>query len=210
VQCRISPSKTIGGLSQRQRTELVTHAAPLAAARVASVSSSPAPRGRQGTLIRTLLRACPQLELRSATTPPRRGRGSDGVDYHFLTTEFERARCGGDFVEHAALLRPALRHAARRARAAHAARHPVLLEIEARARASPRDDARAVQMFIAPDERRCARARRRGTGHAEQVGAPRTAREELAAQHEFSHVVVNDRLEDAVAELEALVRGKLD
>jgi hypothetical protein len=24
VQCRISPSKTIGGLSQRQRTELVS------------------------------------------------------------------------------------------------------------------------------------------------------------------------------------------
>jgi hypothetical protein len=24
-QCRISPSKTVGGLSERQRTELLTH-----------------------------------------------------------------------------------------------------------------------------------------------------------------------------------------
>ena len=36
-----------------------------------------------------------------------------------------------------------------------------------------------------------------------------TAREELDAQHEFGHVVVNDRLEDAVGELEGLVRGRL-
>ena len=46
-QCRISPSKTIGGLSERQRTELVSHAAPLGAAgrAMAGSSSSPAPRG---------------------------------------------------------------------------------------------------------------------------------------------------------------------
>ena len=34
-----------------------------------------------------------------------------------------------------------------------------------------------------------------------------TAREELRARAEFPHVIVNDRLEDAVAELEELVRG---
>jgi guanylate kinase len=36
-----------------------------------------------------------------------------------------------------------------------------------------------------------------------------TAREEVAAQAEFSHVVVNDRLEQAVGELVAIVRSVL-
>jgi guanylate kinase len=36
-----------------------------------------------------------------------------------------------------------------------------------------------------------------------------TAREELAAQDEFAEVVVNDRLEEAVAVLETIVRRTL-
>jgi guanylate kinase len=36
----------------------------------------------------------------------------------------------------------------------------------------------------------------------------RTAREEVAAQDEFPHVVVNDRLERAVGELVGIVRGQ--
>jgi guanylate kinase len=37
----------------------------------------------------------------------------------------------------------------------------------------------------------------------------RTAREEMLAQAQFPHVVVNDRLERAVGELVAIVRGAL-
>jgi guanylate kinase len=37
----------------------------------------------------------------------------------------------------------------------------------------------------------------------------RTAREEMQAQEEFPHVVVNDRLERAVGELVQIVRGAL-
>jgi guanylate kinase len=37
-----------------------------------------------------------------------------------------------------------------------------------------------------------------------------TAREELAARDEFAHVVVNDRLERAVAELVTIVRATLN
>ena len=60
----------------------------------------------------------------------------------------------------------------------------------------------AVQVFIAPPSREALRARLvgRGTDDPEQVERRlRVAEEELAAQDEFAHVVVNDRLEDAVA-----------
>ena len=59
----------------------------------------------------------------------------------------------------------------------------------------------AVRIFIAPPSEEALRNRLvgRGTDDPEQVEARlRTAHEELAAQGEFPHVVVNDRLDDAV------------
>ena len=69
-----------------------------------------------------------------------------------------------------------------------------------------------MQVFIAPPSRDALRARLvgRGTDDAEQVERRlRVAEEELAAAGEFEHVVVNDRLEDAVEELEAIVAAAL-
>ena len=69
-----------------------------------------------------------------------------------------------------------------------------------------------VQVFIAPPSRDALRARLigRGTDDPEQVERRlATAERELEAQGEFTHVVVNDRLEDAVDELEAIVRGAI-
>jgi guanylate kinase len=58
--------------------------------------------------------------------------------------------------------------------------------------------------------RRFARLVGRGTDAPQDVARRlATAREELAAEPEFGHVVVNDRLEGAVAELESIVRGAL-
>ena len=70
----------------------------------------------------------------------------------------------------------------------------------------------AVQVFIAPPSREALRARLvgRGTDDPAQVQERlRTAEGELAAQDEFGHVVVNDRLEDAVGALTAIVRREL-
>ena len=89
-----------------------------------------------------------------------------------------------------------------------------MLEIEVQgARQVRRTMPEAVQIFIAPPSVDALRARLvgRGTDDPEQVEARlRTAVAELAAQDEFQHVVVNDRLEDAVASLEAIVRAELD
>jgi guanylate kinase len=169
----------------------------------------------KGTLIRGLLERVPGLELSvSATTRAPRAGEQDGVDYHFLTPEqFDEHVRAGDFVEHATYsgnrygtLRSELEQ-----RLADAV--GVVLEIEVQGARQVRTAMpEAVAVFIAPPSREALRARLvgRGTDSPEQVDARlRTAERELEAQPEFGHVVVNDRLEQATAELAGIVRSVL-
>jgi guanylate kinase len=90
---------------------------------------------------------------------------------------------------------------------------PVVLEIEVQgARQIAETMPEAVRIFIAPPSEEALRARLigRGTDSPEDVEKRlASAREELRAQREFPHVVRNDRLEDAVAALEEVVRAAL-
>jgi guanylate kinase len=169
----------------------------------------------KGTLIRTLLERVPELELSvSATTRDPRPGEQDGVDYHFLSdAEFDGRVLAGDFVEHASYsgrrygtLREELDRRLTRG-------VPVVLEIEVQGARQIRETMpEAEQVFIAPPSEEALRTRLvgRGTDDSAQVEARlATAREELAAQGEFGHVITNDRLDDAVNELEALVRADL-
>jgi guanylate kinase len=169
----------------------------------------------KGTLIRTLLARVPELELSvSATTRKPRLGEAHGVDYHFLDdAEFERRVRAGDFVEHAAYSGRrygTLRSELERRTSAGA---PVVLEIEVQGARQIRETMpEAVRIFIAPPSEEALRNRLvgRGTDDPEQVEARlRTASEELAAQGEFPHVVINDRLDDAVEALEEVVRSSL-
>jgi guanylate kinase len=66
----------------------------------------------------------------------------------------------------------------------------------------------AFQVFIAPQSDAALRTRLVGRGADDPEQIERrlaVAREELAARDEFKHVIVNDRLEDAVQELVQLV-----
>jgi guanylate kinase len=167
----------------------------------------------KGTLIRTLLERCPEIELSvSATTRAPRPGETDGVDYHFLDdAEFERLVQEGAFVEHA-------RYSGRRYGTLRSeldrrtqAGAPVVLEIEVQgARQVAQTMPEAVRIFIAPPSEEALRNRLVGRGDtaAEDIeDRLQTAREELAAQGEFGHVVVNDRLDDAAAALTELVRS---
>ncbi|MGZ4167944.1 MAG: guanylate kinase [Solirubrobacteraceae bacterium] len=169
----------------------------------------------KGTLIRGLLERVPQLGLSvSATTRAPRPGETHGVDYHFLSTdEFDRRVADGEFVEHATYsgrrygtLRSELEGRLRRG-------EPVVLEIEVQGARQVRETMpEALQVFIAPPSREALRARLvgRGTDPPEQVDERlRTAEGELQAQSEFSRVVVNDRLEDALEELVDVVQGEL-
>ena len=169
----------------------------------------------KGTLIRTLFQRVPELELAvSATTRRPRAGETQGVDYHFLSDdEFERRVQAGEFVEHASY--SGRRYGTLRSELEQrlAGGHAVVLEIEVQGARQIRDTMpEAVQIFIAPPSEDALRTRLvgRGTDDPEQVAARlRTAREELRAQGEFGHVVINDRLEDASDALEQCVRRHL-
>jgi guanylate kinase len=170
----------------------------------------------KGTLIRGLMERMPQLELSvSATTRPPRPGERDGVEYHFLTVEeFERRVRDGLFVEHAAYAGRRYGTLRSELEARVRAGTPVVLEIEVQgARQVRAAMPEAVQVFIAPPSLEALRARLIGRGTDDATEVERrllVAEQELAAQPEFGHVVINDRLEHAVEQLTAIVRTALD
>jgi guanylate kinase len=170
----------------------------------------------KGTLIRGLMERVPKLELSvSATTRAPRPGEQDGIDYHFLSREeFDRRVAHEEFVEHAdyagrsyGTLRTELEDRVREG-------VPVVLEIEVQgARQVRAAMPEAVQVFIAPPSLAALRTRLigRGTDDTEEVERRlRVAEEELTAQPEFAHVVVNDRLDDALERLTSVVADELD
>jgi guanylate kinase len=170
----------------------------------------------KGTLIAQLLRRVPGLELSiSATTRSPRPGEVDGRDYHFLDREeFDRRAQNGEFLEHATY--SGQRYGTLRSEVGRrlAEGISVVLEIEVQgARQVRAAMPESVQVFIAPPVPESLRRRLlgRGTDSEQQIDERlRTAELELAAQEEFQHVVVNDRIERAAADLERIVRRELD
>jgi guanylate kinase len=169
----------------------------------------------KGTLISKLLEAIPELELSvSATTREPRAGEEDGRDYHFLgEEEFERRVEAGDFLEHATYsgsrygtLREEVKARLREGRS-------VVLEIEVQgARQVRAAMPEAILIFIAPPDPAALRERLVGRGADSPEAIERrlrTAEEELEAQAEFPHVIVNDEVQKAASELEKLVRAEL-
>ncbi|MDQ3572248.1 MAG: guanylate kinase [Actinomycetota bacterium] len=170
----------------------------------------------KGTLIRALRERVEGLELSvSATTRDPRSGEVDGSDYHFLSPqEFASRADSGDFLEHATFSGNrygTLRSEIERTLDAGAS---VVLEIEVQGarqvRAAMGDE--AVLIFIAPPDRETLRERLAGRGTDSDEAIERrleTAKQELEARQEFKHVIVNDEVERAAAELEQIVRREL-
>ena len=169
----------------------------------------------KGTLIARLLEQVSDLELSvSATTREPREGEVDGRDYHFLTPEeFDRRIEAEDFLEFATYsgnrygtLRSEVRRRLEEG-------HSVVLEIEVQGARQVRAAMReSVQVFIAPPDPVALRHRleSRGTDSLEAIDARlEVAQQELAAQDEFAHRIVNDDLERAAEELAGIVRAEL-
>jgi guanylate kinase len=169
----------------------------------------------KGTLIRELLSRVPGLELSvSATTRQPRAGEVDGRDYHFLTpAEFEQRVEEKDFLEFATY--SGNRYGTLRSEVERCLEHgeSVVLEIEVQGaqqvRAAEPD---SVQIFIAPPDPAVLRERLigRGTDSTEAIDERlKVAEQELAAQDDFDHQIVNDEVSRASAELIDVVCSEL-
>jgi guanylate kinase len=143
----------------------------------------------------------------SATTRPPRAGEEDGQDYWFLAPEeFEKRLERGEFLEHATYA--GNRYGTLRSELDRA-ENGLVLEIELQgARQVRRALPEALQVFIKPPSLDALRTRLIGRGAEDDAQIARrleVAERELAAESEWKHVIVNDRLEDAVDQLAELV-----
>jgi guanylate kinase len=174
------------------------------------VISAPSGAGKT-SLVRALLAARPSLAVSvSHTTRAMRPTEVDSRDYHFVdNTEFDRLVAAGAFLEHARVFDNQYGTGRAQVDAKRAAGRDVLLEIDwqgaRQIRASAPD---CVSIFILPPSRAALEERLRSRRtDSDAVIARRLADAATDMSHclEFDYAVVNDRFEQAVADLLAII-----
>jgi guanylate kinase len=178
------------------------------------VVSGPSGVGK-GTLIRRVRDSLPLAVATSATTRGRRPGEVDGREYHFLSpVEFERRVGQGEFLEH-------VRYAGNRYGTLRSevdrrltSGESVVLEIDVvGAREIKRRMPDAVLVFVAPPTVADLELRLRGRDTDPPTEIERRlsiAGEEMSAQPEFDHTIVNDDVERAAGELAATMRTAME
>ncbi len=186
--------------------------APAASQGTLFIVAAPSGAGKS-TLVNALLERDPgiSLSISHTTRPPRPGE-QYGRHYFFVDRErFEREIAEGVFLEHAEVHGNLYGTSRRVVEGLLAEGRDVLLEIDwqgARQVRAVMPD--CVSVFILPPSRAELERRLRGRG----ADAPevierrlRNSREEIAHAQEFDYIIVNDRFEDALADLQAIVRA---
>ncbi|MCC6695268.1 MAG: guanylate kinase [Candidatus Hydrogenedentes bacterium] len=177
------------------------------------VVSAPSGAGKRTVLERVFAQdARLGLSVSATTRPPRTGE-VHGKDYYFLDRDtFARRVQAGDFVEWAEVHGNAYGTLREELDRLLASGKDTVLELDVQGmRNVKRIGLDAVTIFImAPSmEELKRRLRARGTDSAEVVDLRlANARAEIAARGEFDYVIVNDRLEDAAADLAAILRAE--
>lgn len=214
AELHISPVKRLGGLGVRQRVALsqwLDSRFPLLEPRAARsrllVLAGPTAVGK-GTVAAHIRENNPEIHLSvSATTRAPRPGEIDGVHYYFVDdTEFDRLIAEDELLEYAVVHNKS-RYGTPRAPidAALADGKTVLLEIDLQgARQVRKAEPAATLIFLLPPtwDELVQRLVGRGTeGAEERARRLRTAKVELAAQNEFDHLIVNEDVAAAAAEV---------
>jgi guanylate kinase len=154
----------------------------------------------------------------SWTTRAPRGSEQNGREYNFTTRlEFERMIAQGEFLEYAEVYGKDLYGTPRDSLdQARAASHDLVLDIDVQGAAQIRSRMpEAVSIFVLPPNPRVLRTRLRNRSRAEGVVNEdeifrrlEQARSEIEKYRDYSYILVNDVLDRAVAQLEAIVQAE--
>ncbi len=153
----------------------------------------------------------------SWTTRAPRGSEQHGREYYFTTrSEFERMIAEGKFLEHADVFGNYYGTSRLSLDEARAAGHDLLLDIDVQGAEQIRAKMKeAVSIFVLPPNPRVLRTRLRNRSRAEGVMDEavvllrlQKARSEIEKYRDYSYILVNDILDRAVAQLEAIVQAE--
>ena len=176
------------------------------------VIAAPSGAGKT-TLVKALVERHPELRFSiSYTTRRKRSNETDGVDYLFVDDDaFEQLRTNGELLEFAEVFDNFYGTSRAQVEEHLAAEHSVILEIDWQGARQVRESMPdSVSIFILPPsvhelERRL---RDRRTDSAQVIARRlRDAKSDMAHWDEFDHVIINDDLDQAVIDLEAVLAG---
>lgn len=178
------------------------------------IISAPSGSGKS-TLVAKLRDLVPNLEFSiSYTTRQPRGSERNGFEYNFVTREeFEKMIGEDSFLEHAEVFGNYYGTASHFLQDAEREGKDLLLDIDVQGAAQLRHRApNAVSIFVLPPDKETLEQRLRKRSQAEHVVDERIicrrlekAREEVGRYPDYDYILVNDKLDEAVDELEAIV-----
>jgi guanylate kinase len=177
------------------------------------VVSAPSGAGKT-SLVNALVASDPNIVVSvSHTTRARRGAERDGEDYFFIdTAEFTRMRDAGDFLEHALVFGNSYGTSRGVVEQQLSSGRDVLLEIDWQGAQQIRSVfPSAISLFILPPSRDALleRLRRRGQDNDDAIKKrSKEAVVEMSHHPEYDYLIVNDRFDDAVADLVAIIRAE--
>lgn len=177
------------------------------------VISGPSGVGK-GTVVKALMERDPKVHVSvSATTRPMRPNEVDGVHYYFISHEkFEEMIAQDLFLEHAQYVGNRYGTPEEPVDRMLEQGYDVILEIEVQGGLQVmqrRPD--AISVFIAAPSFEILGARLRGRGDTDEekvLMRLQQARMEYLVAPQYQFIVVNDRLEDAVSDVQAILRAE--
>jgi guanylate kinase len=174
------------------------------------IISAPSGSGKS-TLVNEIRKRVPGLEFSiSYTTRAPRGKERDGCEYYFVSRkQFEEMIRNRDFLEYAEVFGHYYGTARRFLEKAEADGGDLLLDIDVQGAAQIRAKLpQAVSIFVLPPNRMELEQRLRNRSQdAEEVIQKRlrTASREIVNYEKYDYILVNDRLEDSVQSLTAIL-----